>query len=114
MTGDFGGVQVVWVDMKQKPRDLVDTVIHESVHVFQHMLAHIGETSVGKESQAYGIAFIATTLLGELENHIAVHEERPQDGEDGSGLCSGERALQFETGTTEEPQRTLGGTSPSE
>lgn len=75
MTGDFGGVQVVWVDLNQKPRDLVDTIIHESVHVFQHFLAHIGEAVVGKETQAYAIAYIATTLLGELENCLALHEE---------------------------------------
>lgn len=71
MTGDFGGVQVVWVDLSQKPRDLVDTVIHEGVHVYQHFLAHIGETAVGKESQAYGIAFIVTTLLTELERVLS-------------------------------------------
>lgn len=95
LTGDFGGVQVVWVDMKQEPYALVDTVIHEAVHVFQHFLAYIGESSIGKETQAYGIAYIATTLLKDLERQNALHEGWK------TRLCEGEQALQQSPGTEE-------------
>jgi hypothetical protein len=85
VTGNFGGQQVVWVDLKQKSDSLIDTIIHESVHVFQHTLEWAGSPATDKETQAYGIAYIATTLLGELsrqldakqlENISALHEER--------------------------------------
>lgn len=92
VTGNFGGHQVVWVDLKQKSDSLIDTVIHESVHVFQHTLEWAGSAATDKETQAYGIAYIATTLLGELsrqlENISAVHEKRPQDGQ----ICEGLQA----------------------
>lgn len=87
-TGDLGGIQVVWVDTKQKPYDLLDTIIHESVHVYQHFLTHIGETSVGKESQAYGIAYIATTLVEELERQNAIHEGSEESAWESSVLAT--------------------------
>jgi hypothetical protein len=99
ITGDFGGHQVVWVDTKQKAADVIDTVIHESVHVFQHCMSHMGESHIGKETQAYSIAHIATTLLGELTRHLeednALHEGRE------TGLQAGECAVQLEASTNQ-------------
>ena len=81
-TGDFGKHQVVFVETKQDTWDIFDTVVHESTHVFQHMIEYIGEDTVGKEFEAYCIGFISTTLLKELarqqKEHNALHEKRPE------------------------------------
>lgn len=49
--------------------DTVDTIIHESVHVYQMAMEYIGEET-GNEAQAYHIAAIATHLLKDLH---AIH-----------------------------------------
>lgn len=59
----YGGALIVLVKPKQKHWEIVDTLIHESVHVFQRAMEYVGESSTGAESQAYHIASIATNLL---------------------------------------------------
>ena len=55
---------VVLADRKGKGYwDVVDTIIHESVHVYQKAMNYIEESESGKEAQAYNIGTIATTLL---------------------------------------------------
>jgi hypothetical protein len=41
-------------------------LVHEAVHVYQHMMHDIGEGSPGEEMQAYGIEFIAETLINAM------------------------------------------------
>jgi hypothetical protein len=43
--------------------DMVSTVVHESVHVFQKSLVYSGEDSPGDETQAYSIETITKQLL---------------------------------------------------
>ena len=78
-TGDFGKHQVVFVETKQDTWDIFDTVVHESTHVFQHMIEYIGEDTVGKEFEAYCIGFIATTLLKELARQQKEHNALPKE-----------------------------------
>ena len=63
---------VVLPDKHKKPWEMTDTIIHESVHVFQGIQQYIGETVIGAEVQAYTIAAIATNLLKEYD---ALHEK---------------------------------------
>lgn len=60
----IGEIDVYW--------DVVDTIIHESVHVYQKGMEYIGEVTKSGEAQAYHIAAIATNLL---KDHDAVHEK---------------------------------------
>lgn len=64
-----GGVLIY---LSPKSKDPIDTIIHESVHAWQHFVEHICETTPGAEAEAYTIAFVATTLLKE---HRAIHEK---------------------------------------
>lgn len=59
----FGGHFVIVVQKHKKQWDLIDTIIHEAVHIHQSILAYVGETVVGDELEAYQIASIATNLL---------------------------------------------------
>jgi hypothetical protein len=43
--------------------EIVDIIIHESVHVFQKAMIYCEEPTLGYETQAYHIAAIATNLL---------------------------------------------------
>jgi hypothetical protein len=43
--------------------DVVDTIIHESVHIYQKAMAYCEETEMGTEAPAYHTASIATNLL---------------------------------------------------
>jgi hypothetical protein len=53
--------------------DLIDTIVHESVHVFQEAMSYAQEEKIGIESQAYHIATISTKLLKDFH---AVDERR--------------------------------------
>lgn len=63
----FGGKFAIIVDAKKHKNhwDVVDTIIHESVHIFQGAMNYIGEGVVGQELAAYTIASISTNMLKE-------------------------------------------------
>lgn len=80
------GAVVVWVsDHPDCTGYMVNTLIHESVHVFQAMMSYIGEKKPGHEIQAYTIAEIAETLLSEYQNQT--------QGESKSPICETESAI---------------------
>lgn len=68
-----GSFIFVVINPKQKHWDLVDTIVHESVHVFQKALAYVQETVSGTETQAYYIAGITVNLLKDFH---ALHDQR--------------------------------------
>jgi len=78
---DLGGTYqrgcqiLVWINKNQSKEDILDTAIHESVHVFQKLCEYIGEETPSAEFEAYTIANIAKTLMKEFEAN-AIHEER--------------------------------------
>lgn len=51
----------------------IDTIIHESVHIFQACMKHVQEGDIGHEMEAYSIATISTNLL---KDYHALHEGR--------------------------------------
>lgn len=59
--------------LKQKHWDLVDTIIHESVHVFQETMSYAEEKQTGIETQSYYIAAIAVNML---KDFYAMDEKR--------------------------------------
>lgn len=85
-TGDFGKHQVVYVDPNQDAWELVDTIVHESTHVFQHLVEYIGEDTPSKEFEAYCIGYISTTLLKELARHQKGIDDALYEGRE-EGLC---------------------------
>ena len=83
-TGNFSNHQVVYIKPDADFYEMLDTVVHESTHVFQHIMEWVGEEAPGKETEAYSIGQISSTLFKELITQLgpkyAVHEERPKDG----------------------------------
>lgn len=92
-------------DQMTDPVEIVDTIIHESVHVKQALVEFIGETDVGAEFEAYTIAHIAVALMQEYERLST--QEKPdavhQEGRD-KGLQAGVQGVPLEAGTTEKPK----------
>jgi hypothetical protein len=72
-TANYGSFVIVYMDPGQKHWDLVDTIIHESVHIYQAAMAYVNEATSGIEAQAYNIAQISTNLLKDFH---AMDEER--------------------------------------
>jgi hypothetical protein len=70
---EFPGRFIVVVGTHKNHWDVVDTIIHESVHVFQAIMSYAEETNAGSELQAYSIAEIATNIL---KDYSALHDER--------------------------------------
>lgn len=62
---------LLWVNPKQKTDDILDTIIHESVHAYQYLFRYIGETAQGDEAQAYSIAHIATQMIKEYRRLLS-------------------------------------------
>lgn len=100
----FGGNGLVFINttpMKDSPHhgDPIDTIIHESVHIWQGVCEYMQEEKAGNEVEAYGIAFIASTLIKEYQSQTlqkeidALHDQRK------TGLQEGKPSVQLETGT---------------
>lgn len=62
MTHTFEGLVVVCMPLSTSQSILV----HEAVHVFQHMMHEMGEVNPGQETQAYCIQFIFEEMSREL------------------------------------------------
>ena len=69
----FGSYCFVYVAPKEKHWMIVDTIVHESVHVFQKTMTYVVENKAGEEVAAYTTAAIATQLMKDFH---ALHEER--------------------------------------
>jgi hypothetical protein len=53
--------------------ETIDTLVHESVHVFQKTMEYIGEKEIGDEVEAYHIGSIAVNMMKDFH---ALHEKR--------------------------------------
>jgi hypothetical protein len=69
----FGSHIFVYVDPKQKHWDLVDTLVHESVHVWQKAMDYVEEREYGREAAAYHTAAVVVNLLKDFH---ALHDQR--------------------------------------
>lgn len=58
---------VIKADQHKDHWEVVDTLIHESTHIFQGAMKYIGESQIGDEVEAYTIAQIATNLLKDYQ-----------------------------------------------
>jgi hypothetical protein len=92
------GICVVYI---YKTTDIVDTLVHEAVHIWQHTVDFIGEENPGDEMEAYTIAFITSSLLKEYNrlkdkgNNYSLHDQRK------ARLQEAERAVQLQASTSE-------------
>jgi hypothetical protein len=50
--------------------EVVGLVVHEAVHVWQEVLAHIGEHRPSAEFEAYSVQSLAQVLLGEYRRQV--------------------------------------------
>ena len=62
----MGRDTVIYIEPSKEVWDTFDTIIHESVHVWQVLMKFVGEDVHGIEQEAYTIARISTTLLKEF------------------------------------------------
>lgn len=83
------------------PVDIVDTIIHESVHVVQGLKAFIGEENAGREFEAYTTAHIATTLMQEYERLSNALSEKRE-----AGLQNRVPEVPLEAGAASKPEQT--------
>jgi hypothetical protein len=70
---------VVAVQVPPQPNVLF-TILHESVHVWQAIMQYMGEDNPGIETEAYTIEHIAKQLMLEYQRltgeQLAVHDQR--------------------------------------
>jgi hypothetical protein len=66
-TKAYGSYIVVFASPDQKHWDVLGTIIHESVHVFQEAMKYVCEEGSGDEAQAYNIEQIAINLLKDYD-----------------------------------------------
>lgn len=67
-----GGKVFVVLGKHKTQWELIDTVIHESVHVYQAIIEYVGDTITSVELPAYFIAEISTNLLKDCN---ALHDQ---------------------------------------
>lgn len=60
--------------VKDVEGDTLDTIIHESVHIWQALCEYMQEEKAGDEVEAYAIAYIASTLIKEYQRQTAQKE----------------------------------------
>lgn len=78
-------------------KDVLWTIVHEAVHVWQKMISYIGEESPGIEAEAYTIEHIAKMLYTHYEKDInALHEKRK------TRLQTGSSSVHEQTGSNQE------------
>lgn len=71
----------MWLDTRGGPTTTLNTIVHESVHVFQHAAKYAEEDVIGKELEAYAIADIVMNMVAEHARQTnpkepnAVHQE---------------------------------------
>ena len=58
---------VVFVYIDTTFEDYSPTVVHEAVHVKQHVMSFLGEDNIGEETEAYFIGAIYRTVMKELD-----------------------------------------------
>jgi hypothetical protein len=59
----FGSYVIVYITPERSELEIMSTIIHESVHVWQAAMKFIGEEAHGDEAEAYNIEQIAMTLI---------------------------------------------------
>jgi hypothetical protein len=81
-------------------KDALFTILHESVHVWQMIMAYMQEDSPGNETEAYTVEHIAKELMLQYQKatgeQLAVHEKRTPR------LQAGKRKVQLPSGCGEE------------
>jgi hypothetical protein len=85
-------------------KDALFTILHESVHVWQMMMAYMQEDNPGNETEAYTVEHIAKELMLQYQKatgeQLAVHEARQRKVR--KGLSTGKRKVQLPSGCGEE------------
>lgn len=68
--GIIPNFSIVCVDPTQSPFDIISTIIHESAHVWQNHCHFLGDSVMGRETEAYGIQSIAANLIWEFHKRV--------------------------------------------
>ncbi len=62
-----GSYFFVYINPKQPQWDLIVTVIHEGIHVFDGVMQYINETTIGGEVRAYTTSSIIVNLMKDFD-----------------------------------------------
>ncbi|CAD7023175.1 hypothetical protein REJC140_00118 [Pseudorhizobium endolithicum] len=62
-TGEAIIYVIVFEASERNALEVISTIVHEAVHVWQFLCRHIGEDSPGIEMEAYGIQMITEGLI---------------------------------------------------
>ena len=62
-TGEAVIIVAVFAGAERDAHEVIMTIVHEAVHVWQFICQHIGEDSPGIEMEAYGIEQISRLLI---------------------------------------------------
>lgn len=91
----IGKEAVIFIDDSvTDPNEIVSTIIHESVHVWQGMCEYIVEEEPSREMEAYCIEYIAITLIKEYSRLAAKRELDAYQGTLGQDAGRGEAEIQ--------------------
>lgn len=73
-----GIICIVCIDkqLDRKPSEIVGTLVHEAVHVWQEYISYIGEDSPGKEQEAYAIQAISQELVQSYSDQLSTNNDR--------------------------------------
>jgi 3-hydroxyisobutyrate dehydrogenase-like beta-hydroxyacid dehydrogenase len=81
-------------------QDALFTILHESVHVWQMMMAYMQEDNPGNETEAYTVEHIAKELM--LQYQKATGEQLAVSTQRKTRLQAGKRKVQLPSGRSEE------------
>jgi len=62
--------------LEMETADVISTLVHESVHVFDFMMDHYGETVIGSETRAYSVENIFSQLFDTYATYKKEYDER--------------------------------------
>lgn len=101
---------VVYLDDKilDDPAEVVDTIVHESVHVWQAVRDAIGEAEPAREQEAYTIAKIVETVMHDFAKYTEKQDALSEKWK--ARLQDGVREVPQQAGATVEPKQANSGT----
>jgi hypothetical protein len=62
-SGQLCAIVLIQNTEDKTPIEIAGLIVHEAVHVVQGYLAHIGESEIGQETEAYAIQIVAQRLM---------------------------------------------------
>ncbi len=65
----------------RNPVEIAGLLVHEAVHAWQEYCDYYGESSPGREQEAYAIQSVAQELMAEFANRLSKMGSKPKKGQ---------------------------------